>query len=84
MIEVKDGVVKAQGNHEELFGDLLSVVAVMKLHLPIGLIEEAIEAGMSQQAKVHNTEVMQLLEYILERRDAQKNEGTTDTNEGQT
>ena len=81
MITVKDGLVKTEGNTNTLFADLMSIVGVMKMHLPIGLLQEAIERGLCSQVEAHDTQVMEMLEYILERRDAQKNEGTTDKSE---
>ncbi len=81
MITVKDGLVKTEGDTKTLYVDLMSVVGVMKMHLPIGLLQEAIERGLCGQVEAHDPQVMELLEYILERRDAQKNEGTTDKSE---
>ena len=51
------------------------------MHLPIGLLQEAIERGLCGQVEAHDPQVMEMLEYILEKRDAQKNEGTTDKSE---
>lgn len=81
MITVKDGLVKTEGDTKTLYVDLMSVVGVMKMHLPIGLLQEAIERGLCSQVEAHDPQVMELLEYILERRDAQANKSDSDTKE---
>ena len=81
MITVKDGLVKTEGDTNTLFADLMSIVGVMKMHLPIGLLQEAIERGLCSQVEAHDPQVMEMLEYILVKRDAQKNESTTDKSE---
>lgn len=81
MITVKDGLVKTEGDTKTLYVDLMSVVGVMKMHLPIGLLQEAIERGLCSQVEAHDPQVMEMLEYILERRDAQANKSDSDTKE---
>lgn len=79
MITVKDGLVKTEGDTKTLYVDLMCVVGVMKMHLPIGLLQEAIERGLCGQVEAHDPQVMEMLEYILERRDAQANKSDSDT-----
>ena len=81
MIKAENSTVMVSGDVEELYADLACIVGVMKMHIPTGMIAEAIEIGLQckvDKGKRHSKDVMDMLKYILERRDAQANKSNSD------
>lgn len=69
MISADKGTVYVKGSLEEVLFDLTAIVATLRAQrIPENVIWESVEEGLSGTVKSHNKEVMDMLNYILEKR----------------
>lgn len=86
MIKIEDGQVYLNGNGITLMAELACAVNVLKSSgIPGDLILRSVRVGLedtSEEDALMENFVNELMKRVMEKRDAKKDKGSTDTHEG--